>query len=207
MTYNSSRVKSINLRWLYFRSACPSSSNLLNAWIIFRLNNFMIWKMLIKPSQLNIPFTSLYQCNIIWQAMIFIFCTCCMFPYNDDNIVFAGISHMSNITCPKMNDGILTSFQLGVIHIQLQCSCGIFFLNGLLLLSLDLLNDLLIVFHHFLYKLLSYLWEHFFFLSEFSFTDTDDSQDSRGREETIFYSTLPLPPAHEHSDIFLQLCM
>ena len=41
----------------------------------------------------------------------------------------------------------------------------------------------------------------FFFLSGFSFTDTDDSQDSRGREGTIFYSTLPLPPAHEHSNI------
>ena len=46
-----------------------------------------------------------------------------------------------------------------------------------------------------------------FFLSGFSFTDTGDSQDSRGREGTIFYSTLPLPPAHEHSDIYLQLCM
>ena len=30
------------------------------------------------------------------------------------------------------------------------------------------------------------------------------SQDSRGREWTIFYSTLPLPPAHEHSDIYLE---
>ena len=30
------------------------------------------------------------------------------------------------------------------------------------------------------------------------FTDTDDSQDSRGREGTIFYSNLPLPPAYEH---------
>ena len=51
--------------------------------------------------------------------------------------------------------------------------------------------------------------EHYFyfFLSGFSFTDTDDSQDSRGREGTIFYSTLPLPPVHEHSDIYLQLCM
>ena len=47
----------------------------------------------------------------------------------------------------------------------------------------------------------------FFFLSGFFFTDTDNSQDSRGREGTIFYSTLPLPPAHEHSDIYLQLCM
>ena len=47
----------------------------------------------------------------------------------------------------------------------------------------------------------------FFFLSGFSFTDTDDSQDSRGREGTIFYSTLPHPPAHKHSDIYLQLWM
>ena len=47
----------------------------------------------------------------------------------------------------------------------------------------------------------------FFFLSGFSFTDTDDSQDSRGREGTIFYSTLPLPPAHEDWDIYLQLCV
>ena len=46
----------------------------------------------------------------------------------------------------------------------------------------------------------------FFFLSGFSFTDTGDAQDSRGREGTIFYSTLPLPPTHEHSDIYLQLC-
>ena len=47
----------------------------------------------------------------------------------------------------------------------------------------------------------------FFFLSGFSFTDTDDWQDSWWREGTIFYSTLPLPPAHEHWDIYLQLCM
>ena len=45
-----------------------------------------------------------------------------------------------------------------------------------------------------------------FFPSEFSFTDTDNLQGSRGREGTIFYSTLPLPSAHEHSDIYLQLC-
>ena len=37
----------------------------------------------------------------------------------------------------------------------------------------------------------------FVFLSGFSFTDTDDSQESRGRDRTIFYSTLPLPLAHE----------
>ena len=42
----------------------------------------------------------------------------------------------------------------------------------------------------------------FFFVSGFSFTDTDESQESREREETNFYSTLPLLPAHEHSDIY-----
>ena len=47
----------------------------------------------------------------------------------------------------------------------------------------------------------------FFFLSGFSFTDTDGSQDNRGREGTFFYFTLPVPPAHEYSDIYLQLCM
>ena len=46
-----------------------------------------------------------------------------------------------------------------------------------------------------------------FILSGFSFTDTDDWQDSRGREGSIFYSILPLPPAHEHWDIYLELCM
>ena len=44
------------------------------------------------------------------------------------------------------------------------------------------------------------------FLSGLSFTDTDNSQDCRGRGETFFYSTLPLPPAHEHTDIYVQLC-
>ena len=41
----------------------------------------------------------------------------------------------------------------------------------------------------------------------FSITDTDDSRDRIGRERTIFYSTLPLPPAHKHSDIYFQLCL
>ena len=41
----------------------------------------------------------------------------------------------------------------------------------------------------------------FFFLFGFSFTDTDNTLGSKGREGTIFCSTLPLPPAHEHSDI------
>ena len=37
-----------------------------------------------------------------------------------------------------------------------------------------------------------------FFISGFSFTDTNDSQDRKGREGTIFYFTLPFPPAYEH---------
>ena len=45
----------------------------------------------------------------------------------------------------------------------------------------------------------------FFFYQNFSFTNTDDSQDSREREGTIFYFTLPIPPAYEHWDIYLQL--
>ena len=43
----------------------------------------------------------------------------------------------------------------------------------------------------------------FFFLLGLSFTDTNDSGDSRVRESTISYSTLPLPLAHKHSDIYL----
>ena len=46
-----------------------------------------------------------------------------------------------------------------------------------------------------------------FFLAGFSFTDTGDSQDGRAREGTTFYSTLPLPPAPEYWDIYLQLSM
>ena len=34
-----------------------------------------------------------------------------------------------------------------------------------------------------------------------------DQQNSRGREGTIFYFILPLPPVHEHWDIYLQLRM
>ena len=44
-----------------------------------------------------------------------------------------------------------------------------------------------------------------FFLYGSPFMDTDDPQHGMGREETIFYSILPLQPAHEHSDIYLQL--
>ena len=45
----------------------------------------------------------------------------------------------------------------------------------------------------------------FFFSIGFSLKNTDNSQDIRGRERTIFYSTLPLPPNHEYSGIYWQL--
>ena len=64
-------------------------------------------------------------------------------------------------------------------------------------------DQFILVSHQWVVQLLLLL----FFLSECSFTDTDDSQDSGGWEGTIFYSTLPLPPAHEYSDIYLQLWM
>ena len=53
------------------------------------------------------------------------------------------------------------------------------------------------------------LFFFFFFIcyEGFSFTDTDDSQNSRGREGTVFYSTLQLPSTHKHLDFYLQLCM
>ena len=46
-----------------------------------------------------------------------------------------------------------------------------------------------------------------FFSVRVFFTDTDDSQDSRGREGTSFYSNLPLQPTHKHWGIYLQFCM
>ena len=48
---------------------------------------------------------------------------------------------------------------------------------------------------------------YFFLFIRVFFTNTYDSQDSRGSERTIFFSTLPLPPAYEQWDIYLQLCM
>ena len=54
------------------------------------------------------------------------------------------------------------------------------------------------------YLVARYKLRYCFFLSGFSFTDTDDLQDSRGKEETFFYFSLPVPPAYEYSDIYLQ---
>ena len=46
-------------------------------------------------------------------------------------------------------------------------------------------------------------------ISGFSFTDTGyfSFTGQHGKRGTIFYSTLPLPNAHKHSDNYLQFCM
>ena len=54
--------------------------------------------------------------------------------------------------------------------------------------------------------IVSYLWQ-VFFLPGFSFTDTEDSQNSKGKVGVIFCSTLPFPAAHKHWNIYLKLCM
>ena len=47
------------------------------------------------------------------------------------------------------------------------------------------------------------------YISGFSFTDTGyfSFTGQHGKGGTIFYSTLPLPNAHKHSDNYLKLCM
>ena len=57
------------------------------------------------------------------------------------------------------------------------------------------------------FKKVKHVAYEFFFYQGFLFTGSDDSQDSMGREETIFYSALSLPHACKHSDICFQLCM
>ena len=47
----------------------------------------------------------------------------------------------------------------------------------------------------------------YLFYQGFLSPDTNNSKDSRGREGNIFYSTLPFPPTHGHSHIYLQLYM
>ena len=76
-------------------------------------------------------------------------------------------------------------------------------LKGLLIQWLQRKNDLKCVADRKIY--LRAVLVFVFFLLGLSFTDTDNSQDSREREGTFFYSTLPLPLAHEHSDIYVQL--
>ena len=49
--------------------------------------------------------------------------------------------------------------------------------------------------------------KHFFFYQGFLSQTLTIHMTARGERGTIFYSTLPLPRAHEHRDIYLQLCV
>ena len=46
-----------------------------------------------------------------------------------------------------------------------------------------------------------------FFLSRFSFTDTDKSQESKENDGDHLYSSLPLAPIRQYSDNYLHFCM
>ena len=83
-------------------------------------------------------------------------------------------------------------FQISFSHLESE-----FLSNG----------QLLVICHYLEVKFTVFFFFSFFFLPAFSFTDTDDSQDSRGKEKNILYSTQQHPPSHEHSDIYLQLSM
>ena len=102
-------------------------------WIAYLHNDFMLRKILIKPSYFNITFTSLYPCDTIWQIMILIVARPCVFPYNDDNVVFTWISCMIYIPRFQMDDGVLTFLQLGLIYISLSLRCHVFIFDGLYL--------------------------------------------------------------------------
>ena len=43
-----------------------------------------------------------------------------------------------------------------------------------------------------------YIYIYIYILLSFFFTGTDNSEDSKGSEGIIFYSTLLLQPGHEH---------
>ena len=56
----------------------------------------------------------------------------------------------------------------------------------------------------FIYKCLYiYIYIISFFVSGISFAATNDSQDRRAREGSIFYPTLPLPPLPTNIETFI----
>ena len=135
MVYNSSRVKSINLKLLYLHSTWPSSSNRSNAWMLFGLSISTMTscrQMSIKPSY--IPFALLYSRHVILQFIILIIGKSCVFPHNYDDVAFTGISCVIYKTCSKMGDGVFTSLWLGLINISLWLQCYFLILDGLYLI-------------------------------------------------------------------------
>ena len=141
--------------------------------IVYLYNDLILKKMSIKPSQFNLHFMSLYPRDITWQIMILIVGRPCVFPYNDDNVVFTGISCMIYITCFKMDDGVLAFLQLGLIHIPLCLQCHLLIFDGVYLIvsALQIITEqcnccifffygLLMFFLYFVCKLLPSLWKH-----------------------------------------------
>ena len=82
ITCNPSRVIFMNLKWLYLCSTWPSSSNLLNAWILFGLPFSTITSWSGKCQSNHLTFTYLLcRCilDIIWQIMKLIVGRFCVF--------------------------------------------------------------------------------------------------------------------------------
>ena len=133
-------------------------------WTIYLQNDFMIKKMLIKPSQFYIPFTSLYSRYIIWQIKILIAGRGCVFSHNYDDAVFTMISYVIYITCSKMSNGVFTSLQLSLINTSLRLQCHVFILDdsylvvtvcdSKLMSSLDLNDTFLVIFLYLVGQLL-----------------------------------------------------
>ena len=57
-----------------------------------------------------------------------------------------------------------------------------------------------------MFNIYIYIYIYIFFSIKIFFYGHWQLTGQQGKEGPIFYSTLPLPPAHEHSDIYLQLC-
>ena len=103
----------------------------------FRVVQFVYYEPVMrilcpKPSKFNIPFTSLYPRDIIWQIVILIVGRRCVFPYNDDDVVFTEIICTKNMTIDnKVTDLILTPLKAGLIHISLCLQCYVSMLDDL----------------------------------------------------------------------------
>ena len=133
-------------------------------WTIYLQNDFMIKKMLIKPSQFYIPFTSLYSRYTIWQIKILIAGRSCVFSHSYDDAVFTMISCVIYITCSKMSDGVFTSLQLSLRNTSLRLQCHVFILDdsylvvtvcdSKLMSSLDLNDTFLVIFLYLVGQLL-----------------------------------------------------
>ena len=111
--HNSSRVRSINQKLLYLRSTWPSSSNRLNAWMLFGLSIYTMtswsWKCWLSHFSFIYLLRRFYCRYVICHIMILSVDRSCVLSHNYDNLVFIEISRMIEITCSKMGDDVFTS--------------------------------------------------------------------------------------------------